>query len=44
MCFWLCWSWLLCGLFSSCGEQRLLLIVVRRLLVAVAALVEELGL
>ena len=30
--------------FSSCGEQGLLIIAVRRLLIAVASLVEEHGL
>ena len=30
-------SLLLCGLFSSCSEQRLLFIVLRRLLTAVAS-------
>ena len=32
-------SSLLCGLFSSCGEQGLLFIVAHRLLIAVASLV-----
>ena len=32
-------SLLLCGLFSSCGEQGLLFIVAHRLLIAVASLV-----
>ena len=32
------------GLFSSCGERRLLFIVVRGLLIAVASLVVEYGL
>ena len=31
---WLCWSSLLCRLFSSCGEQGLRLVVVSRLLIA----------
>ena len=34
-------SLLLCGLFSSCSEQRLLFIVLRRLLTAVVSPVVE---
>ena len=37
-------SSLTCGLFSSCGEQGLLLVAVCGLLVAVASLVAEHGL
>ena len=33
-----------CGLFSSCGERGLLLVVVRGLLIAVASLVAKHGL
>ena len=40
--FWLRWVFIAaCGLFSSCGEQELLLVVVRGLLIAVASLIEE---
>ena len=39
--FWLCWSSLLWGPFCSYGEQGLLLVVVCRLLLAVASLVAE---
>ena len=40
--FWLCWVFIaVCGLFSSCGEQGLLFVVVCRLLIAVASLVEH---
>ena len=42
--FWLRWVFVApCGLFSSCGEQGLLFIAVRGLLIAVASLVAELG-
>ena len=33
-----------CGFFSSCGEQGLLFVMVRRLLIEVASLVAEHGL
>ena len=43
--FWLCWVFIATrGLFSSCGEQGLLFVAVRRLLIAVASLVAEHGL
>ena len=43
--FWLCWVFVAArGLFSSCREQGLLFVVVRRLLIAVASLVAEHGL
>ena len=43
--FWLHWVFdAVCGLFSSCSEQGLLLVVVRGLLIAVASLVAEHGL
>ena len=43
--FWLHWVFVAAhGLFSSCGEPRLLFVVVRRLLIAVASLVAEHGL
>ena len=39
---WLRWVFVAaCGLFSSCGEQGLLFIAARRLLIAVASLVAE---
>ena len=39
---WLSWVFVaVCGLFSSCGKQGLLFIAVRRLLIAVASLVEH---
>ena len=42
---WLCWVFVAaCVLFSSCGEQGLLFVVVRGLLIAVASLVVEHGL
>ena len=41
-CFWVFIA--ACGLFSSCGEQGLLFVAVRRLLIAVASLVAEHGL
>ena len=37
----LCWVFVARGLFSSCGEQGLLFVVVPGLLIAVASLVEE---
>ena len=43
--FWLRWVFVAVhGLFSSCGEQRLLLVAVGRLLIAMASLVAEHGL
>ena len=43
--FWLQWVFVaVCGLFSSCGEQGLLFVVVRELLIVVASLVAEHGL
>ena len=42
--FWLCWVFLLCGLFSSCREQGLLFIAEQGLLIVVASLVAEQGL
>ena len=40
-----CWVFVAaCGLFSSCGEQGLLFVAVRGLLIAVASLVAEHGL
>ena len=42
--FWLCWVFVSARVFSSCGEQRLLLVAVHRLLIAVASLVVEYGL
>ena len=40
--FWLCWVFVAaCGLFSGCGEQGLLFVAVRGLLIAVASLVEH---
>ena len=43
--FWLCWVFVAaCGLFSSCGDRRLLFVVVRGLLIVVASLVAEHGL
>ena len=42
---WLCWVFVAARrLFSSCGEQGLLFVVVHRLLIAVASLVAEHGL
>ena len=42
--FWLHWVFIAHGLFSSGGEQGLLFVVVRGLLIAVASLVAEHGL
>ena len=43
--FWLHWVFVVArGLFSSCGEQGLLFVVVRGLLIVVASLVAEHGL
>ena len=43
--FWLHWVFVAAhGLFSSCRERGLLFVVVHRLLIAVASLVEEHGL
>ena len=43
--FWLCWVFVAVrGLFSSCGEQGLLFVVVCGLFTAVASLVAEHGL
>ena len=42
--FWLSWVFVAMRAFSSCGEQRLLFIAVRGLLIAVASLVVEHGL
>ena len=40
--FWLHWVFVAaCGLFSSCGERGLFFLAVRRLLIAVASLVEH---
>ena len=40
--FWLHWIFVAaCELFSSCGEQGLLFVVVRRLLIMVVFLVAE---
>ena len=40
--FWLCWVFVAArGLFSGCGEQGLLFVVVRGLLIAVASLAEH---
>ena len=39
--FWLCWVLLCAWIFSNCGEQGLLLIVVHRLLIAVSSLVAK---
>ena len=40
--FWLHWVFVAaCGLFSSCGEQGLLFVAVRGLLIAVASLAAE---
>ena len=42
---WLRWVFVAVhGLFSGCGEQGLLFVVVHRLLIVVASLVEEHGL
>ena len=42
--FWLHWVFVaVCGLFSSCGEQGLLFVVVHRLLSAVASRCVALG-
>ena len=42
---WLCWVFVAArGLFSSCGEQGLLFVVVHGLLIVVASLVAEHGL
>ena len=43
--FWLRWVFIAaCGLFSSCGEQRLLFVAVCGLLIGVASFVAEHGL
>ena len=42
--FWLHWVFVVAWAFSSCGEQRLLFVMVRGLLIAVASLVAEHGL
>ena len=42
--FWLRWVFVAARAFSSCGEQGLLFIAVRGLLIAVASLVVEHGL
>ena len=43
--FWLHWVFVaVCGLFSGCSEQGLLLVAVHRLLIVVASLVAEHGL
>ena len=41
--FWLCWLFLLCVPFSSCGKCGLLLIAVHELLIVEASLVVEHG-
>ena len=42
---WLCWVFVAaCGLSLGCSEWRLLFVVVRRLLIAVASLVAKHGL
>ena len=41
-CFWQCWIFsAVCGLFSVCGEQGLLFVVVCRLVITVASLVDR---
>ena len=42
--FCLCWVFVACGLFSSCGERGLLFVVVHGLLIVVASFVAERGL
>ena len=43
--FWLCWVFIaLCGLFSGCGEWKLLFVAVHGLLIAVSSLIVEHGL
>ena len=42
--FWLHWLFVAAWAFSSCGEQGLLFVAVRGLLIAVASLVAEHGL
>ena len=41
MNFWLCWVFAAVCRLSSCGEQGLLFVVMRGLLIAVASLVVE---
>ena len=42
--FWLLWFFVVVQAFSSCGEQGLLFVAVRSLLIVVASLVVEHGL
>ena len=39
VCLWLCWVFLLSGLFSNCGERGLLFVALYRLLIMVRFLV-----
>ena len=43
VCLWLCWAFIAAQAFSRCGDRGLLFVVLHRLLIAVASLLQSTG-